>query len=103
MYTALLIMLGGIILGRLCRPWISLPLIRKLLLAAILLLLFLLGISIGANSKLMEKLPSIGLQALILMLFCVGGSIAISLLITPVLRKYLFQAPREGTGKDRHA
>lgn len=96
MYIALLIMLAGIVLGRLFRPCLSLYLIRKLIMAAILLLLFLLGVFIGNNRELLHNLPFIGLNSLILMLLCVSGSIAASVAISPVIQKYIYRYKEKG-------
>lgn len=86
MFTALAILVCGIAAGRLLRSWIPRPLLARSVMGAIFLLLFLLGVSIGGNSGLLRQLPSLGLDALALMLFCVGGSIIASMLITPFLR-----------------
>ena len=102
MYTALLIMMAGIILGRLSRNWLSLRFIRKLIMAAILLLLFLLGVSIGSNKQILHNLPFIGVNSLILMLFCVAGSIAASVSISPLLRKYFFAKLKNKGSENRH-
>ncbi|HAN19680.1 MAG: hypothetical protein A2X13_14430 [Bacteroidetes bacterium GWC2_33_15] len=45
---------------------------------AIYLLLFLLGISVGANEKIIANFDKIGFQAISLTLFAVGGSILFS-------------------------
>lgn len=101
MYTALLIMLAGILLGRLFRSWLSIRIIRKLIMASILLLLFLLGVSIGNNKEILYNLPFIGLNSLILMIFCVAGSIAASAAISPLLRKYFFAPAKDKGGEKR--
>lgn len=89
MYIALGIMLCGIVTGALFRRLISRKLISGLTLASIFLLLFLLGVAIGGNRQLLDSLPSLGLQAMLIMLFCVAGSIIFSVLITPLLKKGL--------------
>lgn len=88
MYTALAVMLGGILCGRLCRDMLPRSVIHWLVMTSILLLLFLLGVSIGQNHDILFNLPTIGRDSLILMLFCVFGSIAVSILTTPILRRY---------------
>ena len=82
MYTALAIMLCGFIAGRAIPGSPAPALVRRLLSAAIFLLLFLLGIGIGSNTKLVANLPRIGIQSLILMLCCVAGSILCAWLLT---------------------
>lgn len=88
MYTALAIMTGAMLLGRIFRDFLPLRLIRRLTGLAILLLLFLLGLAIGHNREILENLGVIGLNSLLLMFFCVGGSIAASVLVSPLLRRY---------------
>lgn len=85
MYIALGIMFAGILLGRILttlskkdiQKYIKIPTILS-----ILLLLFLLGASIGGNPHLFASLPFLGLDAIIIMAFCLAGSIIISWIIT---------------------
>lgn len=88
MFTAILIMLGGIAAGRMLRAKLNPRLLSLGTTAAIFLLLFFLGVSIGSNTELLEDLPALGWQALIIMLGCVAGSIFCSLMI-----QKLFFAP----------
>lgn len=78
-------MIFGALLGRLLHIFINHAPIGKLVFAAILFLLFLLGMQIGANDRLFANLPVLGGRALLLMLFCVGGS----LLAARVLARFL--------------
>ena len=48
---------------------------QKLINYAIFLLLFLLGITIGANEDVMNNLDSIGLEALLITLAAIAGSV----------------------------
>lgn len=84
MYTALLIMLAGIVAGRLFGSGINAAFLRHAVMASIFLLLFLLGSSIGANERLLSELPRLGAQSLLLMLFCTGASILCAWIITPL-------------------
>lgn len=84
MYIALLIMFGGFLLGRLGIVNFSEKVLNQALLFSIFLLLFLLGAGIGSNENLLVDLPRLGLQAALLMLFCTGGSILCSWLLTPL-------------------
>lgn len=77
MYIALFILFLGLPLGLLLRKRINRPFLDRIIFMAILLLLFLLGAQIGANERLFADLPNLGGQALILMLFCVAGSIVV--------------------------
>lgn len=75
MYIALALMISGLLLGRLLYKFVNHGLIGRLVFVAILFLLFLLGLQIGANDQLFADLPTLGGRALVLMLFCVGGSL----------------------------
>ena len=48
---------------------------QKLINYAIFLLLFLLGITVGANGDVMNNLDSIGLEALLITLAAIAGSV----------------------------
>lgn len=83
MYIALSIMFGGFLLGRLGILRIPEKILNYAVFFSIFLLLFLLGASIGSNGKLLKDLPRLGFEAFLLMLFCTGGSIICTWLITP--------------------
>lgn len=89
MYTALCIMLVAIIIGRLFRRFLSEKLLHYCLMASIFLLLFLLGVSIGGNESLIQRLPEIGWNAILLMLCCVAGSI---ICVLPLKRLKFFKS-----------
>jgi len=81
MFTVLAIMSAGIILGYLIRNKIRfIKYIDHSINIAIYLLLFLLGISVGANKTIMNNLGSLGLKALLLALGAVAGSVGLSYL-----------------------
>jgi len=81
MFTVLTIMSAGIILGYLVRNKIRLiKYFDHSINIAIYLLLFLLGISVGANKTIMNNLGSLGLKALLLALGAVAGSVGLSYL-----------------------
>ena len=79
MVTVLLLMTLGIILG-----WILhkkkkfLKITSELTNWAIYLLLFLLGLSVGTNEKILNNFNQIGTQAILITLFAVAGSILTS-------------------------
>lgn len=73
-------------MGRLTRRIRFFQYSGKLVSPAILLLLFLLGTSIGSNEKLMGALPEIGSSAFILTILGMAGSIICTLLIAPLLK-----------------
>ena len=68
------LMVTGIILGYLFRER-NLKIIHKLINYAIFLLLFLLGITVGANGDIMNNLDTIGYDALFITLAAVTGSV----------------------------
>ena len=71
-------MSAGIVIGYFLRGKITLIKINdKLVMWAIYLLLFVLGISIGTNQTIMNSLPTLGLKALAITL---GGTIGSVLL-----------------------
>ncbi|GET28481.1 LysO family transporter [Prolixibacter sp. SD074] len=82
MITVLLLMGAGILAG----VWLGkFPLVMKindkLISWAIYLLLFLLGIGVGTNKMVIQSLDSIGLQALLLTIGALAGSIAMGWII----------------------
>ena len=68
-------MLLGITVGFILRNNIKSTLINHLIFGVVLLLLFLMGLSIGTDNKLISVLPSLGLQAIIISFFSTCGSI----------------------------
>ncbi len=79
MLTVILVMAIGIIIGYLIRNynrWVRLA--DKLTMWAIYLLLFLLGIAIGANEVIVKSLPKLGLKALLISLGGVLGSVLVA-------------------------
>lgn len=85
MLTVIGLMVAGILLGYLLRErsWKGVP---RLINAAILLLLFLLGITVGADESIMNNLGTIGKDALVITLAAVAGSV----LCAWVVYKYFF-------------
>ena len=73
MFTVIGIMFIGIGLGYMLRQQ-SLPWINKAITALIWLLLFLLGIEVGHNERIIRSLPTLGLEAFIIAIVCVLGS-----------------------------
>ena len=76
MTTVLILMtlgiLLGIVIGKLPK---LLKVIDRLITYAIYLLLFLLGVSVGINDKIIENLDDIGVKALLVTLGAVAGSV----------------------------
>lgn len=75
MFTVIGIMFGGIALGYLLRKVELLQKIGKPISYTILLLLFLLGISVGANEAIVNNLATLGGQAFLLALAGTTGSV----------------------------
>ncbi len=79
MITVLIIMTSGIIIGWfLHKKEKILKILSGLTDWAIYILLFLLGLSAGTNEKILNNFDQIGLQAILITLFAVAGSILVS-------------------------
>lgn len=79
MITVLALMVAGILIGMFVNKisdWIKY--IDKIISVTIYALLFLLGISVGLNDKIMSNLDSIGLDALIISAGAIMGSVLVS-------------------------
>ena len=68
-------MLFSILAGYILRNRLNERLLNRLLMLSIYLLLFLMGVSIGTNEQLVKNLSALGLQALVLTLGAVAGSL----------------------------
>ncbi len=75
MFTVIGIMFGGIVVGYLLRKVELLQKIGKPISYTILLLLFLLGISVGANDAIVNNLTTLGGQAFLIALAGTTGSV----------------------------
>lgn len=76
MFTVIGIMFGGIAIGYLLRKVEFLQKIGRPISYTILLLLFLLGISVGANEAIINNLTTLGGQAFLIALAGTGGSVS---------------------------
>ncbi|MCD7924307.1 LysO family transporter [Bacteroidaceae bacterium] len=74
MFTIIGLMLTGMLLGFLLRKQ-KLSGIHKVITVLIWLLLFLLGIDVGGNQEIINGLHTIGLEAIIITLAAVLGSV----------------------------
>ena len=86
MYTALFIMICGMLAGRLLRGHLRAEALRRWIFLAIMLLLFLLGVAVGGNERLVRDLPRLGGAALTLALVALGGTLACAALLGPRFR-----------------
>lgn len=78
MFTVIGIMFGGIALGYLLRKKEILRKIGKPISYTICLLLFMLGVSVGSNREIVQNLPSLGGQALLLAFAGTLGSVVVA-------------------------
>jgi hypothetical protein len=88
MWVIVFFFAAGILLGRLLRAHPSL--IRfadRLAMASILLLLFVLGLSVGIQREILAHLGTLGLQAAVLTLGAIVGSVAAVQLLRLPTRK----------------
>ena len=86
MFTIIGLMLTGMLLGFLLRKQ-KLSGIHKVITVLIWLLLFLLGIDVGGNQKIINGLHTIGLEAIVITLAAVLGSLAAAWALSYVLYK----------------
>lgn len=97
MATVLLIMLAGILTGFAVNRFpLVVKLNDKLISWAIYGLLFLLGISVGLNKTIIQNLDKIGIQAFIITI----GAIAGSVLTLWILYRFYFREEQNEGGKD---
>ena len=75
MYIALALTFCGILAGRLCRAYLPAKLLANMTFAAVLCLLLLLGVQVGANEFLFANLDGLGWKALILTVLAMAGSV----------------------------
>ncbi|MDD4141464.1 MAG: LysO family transporter [Bacteroidales bacterium] len=66
MLKIVLIMAAGILAGFLLRNWKMIHKIGGIIFVIIILLLFVIGISVGSNEMIMDNLASLGGQALLI-------------------------------------
>lgn len=78
MFSILLFMFAGVALGYCFRHVVLLHKTEKTISITILFLLFFFGLSIGANRSLISNFSSFGLQALLLAVAGLGGSLIMS-------------------------
>ncbi len=91
MFIVIGLMLSGVLIGYLFRSKKTLKWVGKALSIAIFALLFLLGISVGVNKQIMDNLATLGVEAMVITL----GALAGSLLFAWLIYKYLFASKKE--------
>lgn len=79
MFTVLIVMVVGVVFGYYLRNRKkAVKFADKFTMWAIYLLLFLLGIAVGANELIMKNLPKLGFKALVISLGGIGGSVLLA-------------------------
>lgn len=86
MFTIIGLMLTGMLLGFLLRKQ-KLSGIHKIITVLIWLLLFLLGIDVGGNQEIINGLHTIGMEAIVITLAAVLGSVTAAWALWYVLYK----------------
>ena len=86
MFTIIGLMLTGMLLGFLLRKQ-QLSGIHKIITVPIWLLLFLLGIDVGGNQEIINGLHTIGMEAIVITLAAVLGSVTAAWALWYVLYK----------------
>lgn len=89
MFKVIIIMLVGVFVGAVFRSKEKfIVFTNKSIQTIIVVLLFFMGIAIGANKLIMSNLPSIGFNGLMLSLVAILGSAAFSALVYFFVFKY---------------
>ena len=65
MFTVICLMLSGVVVGFLLRRW-RMPFVSRVVTALVWVLLFLLGVEVGGNPRVVGSLGSLGVEALVL-------------------------------------
>ncbi|MEG0949375.1 MAG: LysO family transporter [Bacteroidales bacterium] len=91
MISLILTLLAGILLGRIFRDKPFVKISGKLIFPIVLVLLFLMGITIGTNDEIIANLDRLGIEALII----TGGAIAGSLAGAAGLWYFIFAKKEE--------
>ncbi len=87
MIEILLLIFGGMVIGYLVRRKKQvIRVTERLIIWSIFLLLFLMGLSIGRDPLIVGSLPSLGLNALLISIAGIAGSLVLALF----LWKYFF-------------
>jgi uncharacterized membrane protein YbjE (DUF340 family) len=74
MFVVLLFMFAGIIFGYLLRKW-KMSFANRIILTLIWLLLFLLGVEVGANDQVVRHFHKLGYEAFLIAVFATLGSV----------------------------
>ncbi|WP_298451777.1 LysO family transporter [uncultured Prevotella sp.] len=77
MFTVILIMLSGIMVGRLLRSR-RMTFLPRVVMFMIWVLLFLLGVEVGANPEIIKNLKLLGVEALVIAVAGTLGSVLLA-------------------------
>ncbi len=79
MFNVLIALITGLVIGKLLSKQDRvLPYLSKVTLAAVIGLLFIMGVQIGSNPEVLASLPTLGGRALVFALVTAGGSVLCS-------------------------
>lgn len=96
MFTSIYVLVAGIPFGYLFRKSRqTVYYTDKLLTFSVWVLLFLLGLGLGVDEKLMQEIKSLGLQALCITFFAVLGSLVFAYLVAKLWYKEALETNRE--------
>ncbi len=83
----LAILIISILIGYLLRHHLNPKPLNFALKISIYVLLFFMGVNIGTNQKLLDNLPSLGFQALIITTCAITGSLLSALILYKIWKK----------------
>lgn len=87
MLSVILMLLAGVLVGFLCKKFKYIGLVGKLVSLTVFVMLFVLGVSIGANEDVVGNLGEVGLTAFVLAIAGIGGSVLFSTIVFKVFYK----------------
>lgn len=80
MFVVILVMMSGILAGRLLRRR-RLDFLPRVVMFFIWVLLFLLGVEVGSNPKIIESLSAIGIEAVVIAFAGTLGSVVLACIL----------------------
>ena len=78
MFTIILMMLCGMVLGYVCRNVVAMGWLKHLITGLIWLLLLVLGLEVGSNARIVDSLLTLGGESLLLALGATLGSVLLA-------------------------
>ncbi len=91
MFIVIAIIVVGILAGTLIRSPKAPAFLSKALGIIVYVLLFVMGISVGGNERIVNNLSTIGLQAFIIAIGAIVGSV----IFANVIYKYIFKGDKQ--------